>query len=187
MTAFMLVVLIGFVMASVITRYEERPAPKPAVESAQADPCEGFEAGESLDEQEQEFLRILNEYRVTNGLSQLSVNVALTQATNWMSQDMAAKDYFSHTDSLGHDPFERMDAFGYNYNTWKGENLAAGGDTAEWALDLWKNSPGHNANMLNPNFKVIGIARGCGPNATYGWYWATDFGGYQEPPPVSNS
>ena len=72
---------------------------------------------------------------------------------------MGANNYFSHTDSLGRDPFQRMAAFGYNYNTWKGENLAAGADTAQGAFNLWKNSPGHNANMLNANFKVIGIAR----------------------------
>jgi uncharacterized protein YkwD len=61
-----------------------------------------------------------------------------------------------------------MAAFGYNYNTWKGENLAAGVDSAQGAFDLWKNSPGHNANMLNANFKVVGIARPT-PGTLY-WY-----------------
>jgi hypothetical protein len=96
---------------------------------------------------------------------------------------MATNNYFSHTDSLGRDPFERMADFGYTYNTWKGENLAAGADTAQGAFNLWKNSPGHNANMLNGNFKVIGIARVYGAGSQYGWYWTTDFGGQGSTPP----
>ncbi len=76
-----------------------------------------------------------------------------------MSQDMGANNYFSHTDSQGRDPFARMAAFGYNYNTWKGENLAAGTESAQAAFDMWRNSSGHNANMLNGNFTVIGIGR----------------------------
>jgi hypothetical protein len=105
-----------------------------------------------------------------------------------MSSDMAEKDYFSHTDSLGRDPFQRMAAFGYNYNAWKGENLAAGSDTAQLTFQLWRDSPGHNANMLNANFVVVGLAKAYGSDSTYGWYWAADFGGYDDrgsPPPTS--
>ncbi len=137
----------------------------------------------ALDSEEQAFLTLINNYRQANGLGSLSLNGELNAAADWMSKDMAAKDYFSHTDSLGRDPFQRMAAFGYNYNTWKGENLAAGVDTAQAALGLWKGSPGHNANMLNPNFKVIGIARAYGDGSTYGWYWTTDFGGQGSAPP----
>jgi hypothetical protein len=103
-----------------------------------------------------------------------------------MSRDMAEKDYFSHTDSLGRDPFQRMADLGYNYNAWKGENLAAGSDTPQMTFQLWRDSPGHNANMLNPNFVVVGLAKAHGSDSTYGWYWAADFGGYDEagtPPP----
>ena len=37
---------------------------------------------------------------------------------------MASKNYFSHTDSLGRDPFTRMNAFGYSASA-MGENIAA--------------------------------------------------------------
>src|SRR3990170_6181080 len=135
------------------------------------------------DGEEQAFLTLINNYRTQNGLGTLSLNTQLTSASDWMSNDMGANNYFSHTDSLGRDPFQRMADFGYDYNTWKGENLAAGVDTAQSAFDLWKNSPGHNANMLNGNFKVIGISRAYGPGSTYGWYWTTDFGGQGSTPP----
>ncbi|TET95402.1 MAG: hypothetical protein E3J29_06945, partial [Dehalococcoidia bacterium] len=138
----------------------------------------------ALDSEEQAFLTLINNYRQANGLGSLSLNGELNAAADWMSNDMAAKDYFSHTDSLGRDPFQRMADFGYGYNTWKGENLAAGVDAAQAALDLWKGSPGHDANMLNPNFKVIGIARAYGDGTTYGWYWSTEFGGQGSPPPA---
>lgn len=140
-----------------------------------------------LDAEEQAFLTLINDYRAQNGLTALSVNSHLRDAATWMSEDMAAKNYFSHTDSLGRNPFQRMAAFGYSYNTWKGENLAAGISTAGAAFGLWKNSPGHNSNMLNPNYKVIGIARAYGAGSTYGWYWTTDFGGYEEPPPPAEA
>jgi uncharacterized protein YkwD len=137
----------------------------------------------ALDSEEQGFLGIINQYRAANGLGTLTLNGKLNDSARWMSQDMGAQNYFSHTDSQGRDPFVRMSAFGYGYNTWKGENLAAGVESAQAAFDLWKGSPGHNANMLNPNFTVVGIARAYGPASTFGWYWATDFGGQDDPPP----
>lgn len=126
---------------------------------------------------------MINNYRAQNGLGTLSTNGKLRDAGLWMAQDMAAKDYFSHTDSLGRDPFVRMNDFGYTYNTWKGENLAAGVADAAGAFDLWKGSHGHNENMLNPHFTVIGIARAYDPSSTFGWYWATEFGGQGDPAP----
>ena len=139
-----------------------------ALAAATVGTAPGAEAAQ--DSEEQAFLTLINDYRSQNGLGALSLNTQLNNSADWMSNDMAANNYFSHTDSLGRDPFQRMADFGYNYNTWKGENLAAGIDTAQGAFNLWKNSPGHNANMLNANFKVIGIARVYGAGSTYGWY-----------------
>ena len=75
-----------------------------------------------------------------------------------------------------------MAFFGYNYNTWKGENLAAGTSSAQTAFNLWHDSPGHNANMLGTNYTAIGIARRYTAGSPYGWYWTTDFGGYVSSP-----
>jgi uncharacterized protein (TIGR03437 family) len=132
----------------------------------------------SLDSEEQTVLRLINEYRAQNGLVQLRASISLTRAADWMSGDMASKNYFSHTDSEGRDPFARMAAFGYGYPASKGENIAAGYQDAVRTFNQWKNSPGHNATMLNPNFRVIGIARVYGSNTRYRWYWTNDFGSY---------
>ena len=139
-------------------------------------------AGEDdLDTEEREFLRLINNYRASNGLPALVNSRVLSAAANWMSTDMANKNYFNHTDSLGRDPFVRMSALGYGFNTWRGENIAAGRASAAEAFDQWRNSPGHDANMRQTNFKVIGIARAYAAGSTYKWYWTTDFGGFVDP------
>jgi uncharacterized protein YkwD len=158
-----------------------------AVVAALGSVSRGGEANPAIDGEEQAFLTIINNYRAQNGLGALSLNTQLNNASDWMSNDMATNDYFSHTDSLGRDPFERMAAFGYNYNTWKGENLAAGTSSAQTAFNLWHDSPGHNANMLGANYTAIGIARRYTAGSPYGWYWTTDFGGQaggSTPPPA---
>lgn len=131
----------------------------------------------TLDAEEQAFLKLINDYRVANGRGTLQVSVSLTNAADWMSNDMATKGYFSHTDSTGRDSFTRMRSFGYTYNTWLGENIAAGFSDAANTFNQWKNSPSHNENMLLHDFKVIGISRVANPSAYYRYYWTTNFGG----------
>jgi uncharacterized protein YkwD len=140
-------------------------------------------SAEALDGEEQAFLGTINNYRAQNGLGPLALNDSLNNVARWMANDMAANNYFSHTDSLGRNPFERMDQMGYAYNTWRGENLVAGTETASQAFQMWKDSPGHNENMLAGNYTVIGIARVYGASSDYGWYWATEFGGEGGAPP----
>jgi hypothetical protein len=129
-----------------------------------------------LDAEELHALELINQYRVANGRPGLSMNPTLTGIARWMSQDMGDKNYFSHTDSLGRDALKRLTAFGYPSNTYRGENLGAGFETANGVVAAWKNSPEHNQNLLNPNYRVIGISRLYHPNSSYKWYWSTEFG-----------
>lgn len=142
---------------------------------------------QTLDSEELSFLTLINNYRAQNGAGPLQVSVALENSSTWMSNDMASKNYFSHTDSLGRDPFTRMNAFGYPYYP-AGENIAAGYSDAQNTFNLWVNacdpdSSGactyaHRKNMLSTSYVVIGIGRAYNAGSTYGWYWTTDFGGY---------
>ena len=134
----------------------------------------------ALDGEEAALCRLVNDYRAQNGLRALRVSSPLTNAAEWHSADMAQKSYFSHTDSLGRDPFRRMADFGYWYSTAKGENIAAGSPTAAGIFAQWKSSPGHNANMLSPNYAVMGIGRAYGATSQYGWYWTNTFGGFDD-------
>lgn len=129
----------------------------------------------ALDGEEAAFVTLINAYRVQNGLAAFKVSVALTRSSQWMSADMAAGNYLDHTDSLGRDPFVRMAAFGYDVET-AGENIAAGNASAQDTFTQWKNSPAHNANMLDSGYTVMGVGRADNPSSEYGWYWATDFG-----------
>ncbi len=137
----------------------------------------------ALDSEEQSFLSIINDYRAANGLGTLALDPQLNDVALWMADDMASNNYFSHTDSLGRDPFVRMDQIGYAYNTWRGENLVAGTEGAQASFQMWTGSPGHNANMLGDHYTVIGIARKFDEGSVFGWYWATEFGGHSAPPP----
>lgn len=143
----------------------------PAITSA-ADPV--------LDAEEKAFCTQINQYRAQNGRPALQVSVSLTNAARWMSHDMATKNTFSHTDSLGRTFSTRLGAFGYTYSTAKAENIAAGNATAANTFAQWKASSGHNTNMLSTSYKVIGIGRAYSAASTYKWYWTTDFGGYAD-------
>jgi uncharacterized protein YkwD len=131
-----------------------------------------------LDAEEHAFCTQINQYRAQNGRAPLQVSVSLTAASKWLSTDMATKNYFSHTDSLGRAFNVRLGAFGYSYSTAMAENIAAGNATAAATFQQWRNSAGHNTNMLNASYKVIGIGRAYSATSTYKNYWTTDFGGY---------
>ena len=120
-------------------------------------------------------MKTLNDYRQQNGLAVLQVSISLTEASRWHSTDMASRNYFSHTDSSGRDPFERMDLFGYSGGA-RGENIAAGNSSASGTFTQWKNSSGHNANMLGSSYRVIGVGRAYNASSSYKWYWTTGFG-----------
>lgn len=144
-------------------------------------PSESASADVGLDSEEQAFVTLINDWREQNGAGPLSITSTLANAAEWMNNDMGQNHYFSHTDSLGRSPWARMCDFGYCYNTWKGENIAAGYVTAQSVFDAWKASPGHNGNMLNANYNVMGLSRLYVAGSDYGWYWTNDFGGFVPP------
>jgi hypothetical protein len=69
---------------------------------------------------------------------------------------MLARQYFAHNTPDGATPWTFIKATGYSYIT-AGENLAIDFSEAESVQSAWMNSPGHRANILNSNFKEIGI------------------------------
>jgi len=133
------------------------------------------------------FVQLLNDYRVSNGLQPLLVSDMISEAGDRHDSDMGKYRFFDHYTkgsdwfAIGASPWDRMAASGYNYNTYKGENIAAGYATAAAVFQGWKNSPGHNANMLGANYKVLGVSLVYVSGSPYGSYWTTDFGGYVDP------
>jgi uncharacterized protein YkwD len=97
----------------------------------------------------------------------------LAQAGAVQAADMADHDFFSHTGSDGSQPADRISAQGYEWS-YAGENIAAGQPTPEAVVKSWVESPGHCANIMNPSYVHMGVARATG--GSYGVYWAQEFG-----------
>jgi len=142
----------------------------------------------SYSSEEIAFAQLINNYRVSKGLQPLLVSDRLSEAGDRHSSDMGKYRFFDHYTTGGSDwfaigssPWDRMAVSGYSYNTSKGENIAAGYATAAAVFTGWKNSAGHNANMLSANFKVLGISLVTVSGSLYATYWTTDFGGYVDP------
>jgi uncharacterized protein YkwD len=139
----------------------------------------------AYDAEELQFLQLINQYREDNGLGPLLLSDTLTVASEHHSEDMARHHFFAHITAAssyypsGSQPWDRMRAEGYDYNTFMGENIAVGYETAEAAFQAWRNSPSHNAAMLDGRYRVIGVARLNVPGPR--WYWTTDFGTIVDP------
>lgn len=130
----------------------------------------------ALDASEQEMLRLINEYRTQNGRPALASSAALNKAAARKAKDMADTRTMSHTTSWGGSFVELLRLCGYGYYP-AGENIAYGtgplGSTQS-IFNGWRNSPGHNANMLNGSYRAAGIGRACSGTACY---WALELGG----------
>ena len=72
------------------------------------------------------------------------------------SEDMAEKEYFSHTNKEGESPFDRMSDDGINFFV-AGENLAYGQYSSIFAHEGLMNSLGHRENIVKPDFGYLGV------------------------------
>ncbi|MEW2302357.1 CAP domain-containing protein [Streptomyces sp. NPDC006655] len=120
---------------------------------------------------EAEVLKLVNEERTKVGCSPLSANSSLTGLAESFSADMAARNFFDHTDPNGRTPWDRAAAAGIS--NLGGENIARGQATAQDVMDAWMNSEGHRANILNCDFKTLGVGVHFGAG---GPWWTQDFG-----------
>ena len=140
----------------------------------------------SYTNEEASFVNMLNEYRVTNGLSPLLVSDLISEACYRHNHDMAKYSFFSHysekSDWFAANalPWDRMTLSGYDFHSSKGENIAAGQQTAAEVFEAWKASAGHNANMLSSAYTVLGVSHYQLAGSPYTFYWTTDFGGYTD-------
>lgn len=102
-------------------------------------------------------LRLTNEERVDNGLPVLKLNPKLELAAQQKAQDILLKDYFAHQSPDGLTPWYWFEKVGYDYQ-YAGENLAIGFLDSEEVSQAWLESPSHRANLLNKDYKEIGLA-----------------------------
>ena len=111
-----------------------------------------------------------NAFRKESRLGTVKPNAALTTAARIFADYLAKTGKFAH-EADGRGPAERVGAQGYHYCL-VSENLAMNRDSrgfesralARRAVDGWKNSPGHRANMLQPTVTEIGVAVSRAPD-----------------------
>jgi uncharacterized protein YkwD len=100
-------------------------------------------------------LNLLNQERTSRRLPKLELNDELSNAANLKSRDMINRNYFEHF-AFGLTPWDFVKNAGYTY-MYAGENLAMDFNTSEGMVDAWMNSPAHRENILNPDFRDVGI------------------------------
>ena len=111
---------------------------------------------------------LISAYRVSRGLSPVTVDSGLNRAAEHQARAVAAAGRLSHGSFAG-----RMNEYGIA--GYSAENLAAGSSSVDGAIGQWKASPGHNSNLLMPQARRIGLAR-ADANNRYGRYWALVLG-----------
>ena len=121
---------------------------------------------------QQQVLDLVNAERTKRGLSPLTLDSNLSNVATKKAQDMANKNYFDHTSPTYGSPFDMMNRFGISYRT-AGENIAKGQKTPQEVMNSWMNSPGHRANILNPDFTKLGVGIAKDSNGTL--YWSQMF------------
>jgi uncharacterized protein YkwD len=121
---------------------------------------------------------LTNNERTARGIPALAVHSALTYAARSHSQDMVRRRYFSHTTPEGRTAPQRISAAGYPWRAW-GENIRwiGGSPTPRAVMTGWMNSAGHKANILNANFREVGVGAAVGTPFGYaGGTFTQDFG-----------
>lgn len=106
---------------------------------------------------EQQILDLVNNDRLSHGLSSLALNPTLNLAAQAKAEDMLKEKYFAHTSPAGATPWYWFKSMGYNY-TFAGENLAEGYSDATDLEKSWMASPTHRANILSPLYHELGLA-----------------------------
>ncbi|MFJ5261223.1 sigma-70 family RNA polymerase sigma factor [Streptomyces sp. NPDC088387] len=131
------------------------PRPTPTLSTARPDPTPVKDEAppESV---AGEVLALVNAERADAGCSAVRQNSTLDVAAQRHSDDMAARDFFDHTNPDGDDPGDRITAAGYTWSTY-GENIAKGQQTPAQVMQGWMDSPGHRANILNCDVEEMGL------------------------------
>lgn len=112
---------------------------------------------------ERTLLCLVNVYRAASGLPVLAHDPSLRTAARGHSEDMVSRGYFSHTSPDGSGPRERAIAAGYPSDAGIGENIGADqGATPRRMFQGWRESPGHNANLLHPDWVTAGMGFAVG-------------------------
>jgi len=105
----------------------------------------------------QRIIILTNEVRQQYGLPLVQEDLLLNKAAEEKAQDMFKNKYFGHFSPTNVSPWDWIDKSGYDYY-YAGENLAMNFLDTEEVIKGWLNSPSHRENLLNKDYKDMGIA-----------------------------
>ncbi len=103
-----------------------------------------------------QIIQLINQVRIKNNLSPLKVDKRLNQAATLKATDMINRGYWSHKTPEGESPWVFIERAGYQYQV-AGENLAKGFSDSSDLIKAWIRSPLHRKNLLDTDFKEVGI------------------------------
>ncbi|MEU9184978.1 CAP domain-containing protein [Streptomyces sp. NPDC048484] len=147
----------------------EKPATKaPSKKAPETTPSK---AASTPSTAEAAVLSLVNDERAKAGCSPVTASGSLAALAEAFSEDMAARGFFDHTDPNGASPWDRAEKA--DITNLGGENIARGQADAAAVMEAWMNSPGHRANILNCDFKTLGVGAHF---ASGGPWWTQDFG-----------
>lgn len=107
----------------------------------------------------------INLYRQRHGLAPLSVDADLSDLASHEARAMANRDAPASADAMRRALAQR----GVNAPM---VNMSAGYRTMAEAFSGWRDSPAHNATMLNPRATRMGVAAAAAqPGSKYRVYW----------------
>lgn len=130
-----------------------------------------------LDRVRAEMLARVNAERKKAGAPPLRSNSRLDLAAQRHAEDMLARSYFAHGSPEKKTVRERATAADYDWRL-IGENIAEGQLSIDEVMETWMNSPGHRKNILNPDFRELGVglALGRSGGGRHRILWAQAFG-----------
>ena len=117
----------------------------------------------------QEILQLVNYERAKEHLKPLKLSSSMNHYAQIRAKEITKK--FSHTRPSGYFCFTVIPK---PYRI-VGENIAAGQRSSNEVVAAWMNSKGHRENILNPNFKELGMGYLYLPDSQYKHYWAQLF------------
>lgn len=107
-----------------------------------------------------------NQEREDQKLAPLVRNTVLDEAAQLKAEDMAKNGYFAHYSPTGVSPWHWFNEAGYSY-VHAGENLAVHFTDSKEVVEAWMQSPTHRANIVNQNYREIGVGTARGTYEGY--------------------
>jgi uncharacterized protein YkwD len=113
---------------------------------------------------------MISQYRRNHGLNELALDARLQEVASERARAMARRGAVDTRSAGG--LAARLKAAGVRGDGAAIENLSAGYDTLAEAFSGWRQSPAHNARMLDPRARRMGLAAVHAPASKFKVFWA---------------